>query len=252
LNNLNVSISERQFGRAHGGPINLSLTELRSARLGQATLTEANLMGAVLTEAELAEARLEKADLRGAKLAQANLSGARLEGADLCGADLRLARGLKQAQIDQAVGDHRTALPTDLTRPAAWLRGGGPALSQRASQSHRAKRNGNKSAWLELVNDLKRDDAGKAPASELLRAINHAYQALKEREGQAAGQQRGRSPRYVLVAILLVAAIAVGALIAAVETHLARRGDPGGAATRANVKDGAPRSPLNAQQAPSG
>jgi DnaJ-domain-containing protein 1 len=227
-------------------------------------------MGAVLTEAELAEARLEKADLRGANLAQANLSGARLEGADLCGADLRLARGLKQAQIDQAVGDHRTALPTDLTRPAAWLPGGEQGLSQPGSQGHRS--NGNESAdpyemlgvgpetsiqdirvaWLKLVNDLKRDDAGEAPASERLRAINHAYQALKEREGPAVEQQRGRSPRYVLVAILLVAAIAVGALIAAVETYLARRGDPGGAAARANVKDGAPRSPLTAQQAPSG
>jgi hypothetical protein len=38
--------------------------------------------------------------------------------------------------------------------------------------------------------------------------------------------------------MLLVAAIAVGALISAVETHLARQGGPGGAAGQGNVKAG--------------
>jgi hypothetical protein len=122
LNDLDVSITERQFGRVQGGPINLGRAEFRRARLDQATLIEANLIGAVLTEADLSDARLERADLRGARLAYTALGGAQLEGANLCGADLRLSRGLTQAQIDQAVGDCRTALPTHLTIPKAWLR----------------------------------------------------------------------------------------------------------------------------------
>src|SRR5512145_1139523 len=48
LNDFNVSITERQFGRAQGGPINLSRAQLCRARLHQATLIEANLMGAEL------------------------------------------------------------------------------------------------------------------------------------------------------------------------------------------------------------
>jgi DnaJ-domain-containing protein 1 len=271
LNDLSVSISERQFGRSQGGPINFSLTEFRRARLDQATLTEANLMGAVLTEADLGDARLEKADLRGANLSEANLSRARLEGANLCGANLRLARGLKQAQIDQAIGDRRTGLPADLTRPKAWLDGHGPGLSQPACQGHPAGSNGDEGAdpyevlgvtpetamqdirvaWLKLVNE-KRNDADEPSARERLKAINEAYQTLKKREHQATQQHRARSPRYVLGAILLVAAIAVSGLIAAVETHLARHGDPAGAipAAGTDVKDAAPRSPLNARQPP--
>ena len=135
LNGLDVSVGERQFGRVQGGPINLSRAEFRRAQLDQATLIEANLMGAVLTEADLSEARLEKADLRGAKLAHADLRGARLEGANLCGADLRLAKGLTQAQVDRTLGDRRTALPPGLTPPRAWLQEGQPGLEQPVTQT---------------------------------------------------------------------------------------------------------------------
>src|SRR5262249_16910428 len=51
LNDLKMTISDRQFGPVQGGPINLSRAELCRAQLDQATLVEANLMGALLTEA---------------------------------------------------------------------------------------------------------------------------------------------------------------------------------------------------------
>jgi hypothetical protein len=124
LDGLALSVTERQFGRVQGGPINLSRAQLCRARLDQATLIEGNLMGAVLTEADLSDARLEKADLRGARFDYANLAGARLDGADLCGAHLRLARGLTQAQVDRSLGDRRTELPAHLAVPGAWLDGG--------------------------------------------------------------------------------------------------------------------------------
>ena len=71
LKDLKVSISERQFGRMQGGPIDLSRAQLCRAELDQATLIEANLNGAVLTDADLSDARLENADLRGADLCNA-------------------------------------------------------------------------------------------------------------------------------------------------------------------------------------
>ena len=180
LNDLNVSVTERQFGRVQGGPINLSRAELRRARLDQATLIEANLMGAVLTEADLSDARLEKADLRGTKLAYANLQGARLDGAKLSGADLSLAIGLTQAQIDQGAGDRRTALPAHLNTPKGWLEDSQPAsgTAQIGEQ------------------DLER----------------HA------KEEQPRGASR-RGPKIVFAAALVVA-IAVSAMIATVEAYL--------------------------------
>jgi hypothetical protein len=53
LKGLKVSISERQFGRMQGGPIDLSRAQICRAELDQATLVEANLNGAVLTDADL-------------------------------------------------------------------------------------------------------------------------------------------------------------------------------------------------------
>ena len=238
LHDLNVSISERQFGHVHGGPINLSRAELCRARLDQATLIEANLMGAVLTEADLSDARLEQADLRGAKLAYANLDGARLTGANVCAADLRLARGLTQAQIDQGVGDHRTSLPASLRTPRAWLQQAPPEPGQGADRTRRAVVAGDgtsdphailgvsprasiqdvRIAWLRLVKTLEHDQSsGELPMRERLQSINRAYQELKERERQAS--QRNVGSRIVFAAAL-VAAIAVGALVAMIDVHL--------------------------------
>jgi hypothetical protein len=198
LNDLNVSVTDRQFGRVQGGPINLSRAELCRARLDQATLIEANLMGAVLTEADLSDARLEKADLRGAKLAYANLDGARLHGAKLSGADLSLATGLTQAQIDQGIGDRRTALPAHLNTPKAWLNHSRPASG--AAQIGET------------------DAASKDPHA--IKTINRAYQDLEghaKEEPTRGGVRRG--PKIVFAAALVVA-IAVSAMIATVEAYL--------------------------------
>jgi DnaJ-domain-containing protein 1 len=240
LNDLNVSVTERQFGHVQGGPINLSRAELRRARLDQATLIEANLMGAVLTEADLSDARLEKADLRGARLAYANLDGARLDGANVCAADLRLARGLTQAQIDQSVGDHRTSLPANLRTPEAWLQHGRPEPGQGADQtkgalvasdettdphailgvSPSASTQDVRVAWLRLAKAVEDDQSSDDLLKRgRLKSINQAYQELKERERRAS--QRGiLCSSRILFGAVLVAAIAVGALVAMIEIHL--------------------------------
>ena len=60
------------------------------------------------------------ADLRNADLSYADLTGADLRGARLGGADLATTLFLTQPQLESAVGDARTSLPSHLTRPAHW------------------------------------------------------------------------------------------------------------------------------------
>jgi uncharacterized protein YjbI with pentapeptide repeats len=116
------------FRRAH-----LEQAILRGAHLEKAALFEAHLEGADLRNAHLVEgtylggAHLEGADLGGADLEGADLRGAHLEGAwlgnaHLKGADLADAhlegtrlgatRGLLPEQLDSAITDGTTILPT--------------------------------------------------------------------------------------------------------------------------------------------
>jgi hypothetical protein len=245
LNDLNVSVAERQFGRVQGGPINLSRAQLCRARLDQATLIEANLMGAVLTEADLADARLERADLRGARFDYANLAGAQLNGANLRGAHLRLARGLTQAQIDRSLGDHRTALPAHLTAPGVWLEEGHPGrrnlpqTGQSDVHAHhtgdsaflrggpRSSIRGARAAWLKSIKD-------SALASKRPHTIDRAYREMKKLERRASGGHELAAPlptSNIVFAAVLVAAIAVGALIAMMESRTERPGTPPAAPT---------------------
>jgi uncharacterized protein YjbI with pentapeptide repeats len=72
----------------------------------------AQLHGTNLTEADLGEADLTRADFAMANLTKANFFGA----------NLREAMSLGQGQVDVAVGDSRTTLPEDLSRPDSWPR----------------------------------------------------------------------------------------------------------------------------------
>jgi plastocyanin len=81
------------------------------SRLEEAILSGALLRGADLTKAHLDDANFTDADLSGAWLRKADLTGAILGRAELRRANLRGARGLTQAQIDQAYMDVSTILP---------------------------------------------------------------------------------------------------------------------------------------------
>ena len=128
LTGIALTVAERQMGPISGGPINFSFARLRHASLRFATLTGANLEMADLSDADLSDARLDSANLSGADLSEAlldraNFAGAKLGGANLSGASLQEARNLTQGQIDEALGDALTLLPSHLRRPEGW---GGP------------------------------------------------------------------------------------------------------------------------------
>jgi hypothetical protein len=109
VNTLLLRVSELARAGARPGP------ERRGA-----DLIGAKLRGADLRRANLRGAYLIGADLRGADLRLADLIGADLRGADLRGARLSDALFLTQPQVNAALGDQHTTLPTALARPAHW------------------------------------------------------------------------------------------------------------------------------------
>ena len=101
----NVSLSDANLGRA-----NLSESILQDAKVDSAWLDGATLTNATFLRADLCRSRLVRADLTGAEFLDANLTGARIDEANL--SDVRFshggqqpAKGLTQAQLDQARAD---------------------------------------------------------------------------------------------------------------------------------------------------
>jgi len=86
--------------------IDLSGADLKDANLRDMELINADLSGAYLFGTDLRDTDLSSADLRIAKLGG--------------GADLRGARNLTQAQIEQARVDQTTKLPRDIKPPKSW------------------------------------------------------------------------------------------------------------------------------------
>jgi len=83
-------------------------------------LREANLYGVNLRGVNLSGADLQDVNLSGANLLGANFQEANLQDVNLSGANFSGARGLKQRQIEQAIGSNVTQLPKGLTRPDLW------------------------------------------------------------------------------------------------------------------------------------
>jgi len=106
---------------------NLSGSRLRQGDMTAATMDRTNFSGANLsvveafggrfTRASFANAHLSDASFVGAYLGYANFAGARMSGAVISGANLEGARGLTQAQLNEACGDSGTILPSGLRVP---------------------------------------------------------------------------------------------------------------------------------------
>ncbi|QTA93092.1 pentapeptide repeat-containing protein [Desulfonema magnum] len=97
-----ADLSEADLLNADLSFIDLIHTDLRDADLGEADLSYANLI----------EANLNGADLSGANLNGTNLRGANLNGADLSGTGLNDAKELTREQLEKAIVDHTTGIPS--------------------------------------------------------------------------------------------------------------------------------------------
>ena len=101
----NVNLSGTNLLRA-----NLSGAIFQDAKASGALLEGANLSGASFLGADLSRARLAKADMSGAQFLDADLTGADIAEANLSGVEFSVggpqtARGLTQAQLDDARAD---------------------------------------------------------------------------------------------------------------------------------------------------
>ena len=126
LDDVALSLSERQLGPINGGPVNLRAACMRRAFLRSAALSGAELEAADMSGTDLTYARLDGANLKAANLSSAILDGADFTGAiltdaNLSGASLRHVQNLTQAQIKHSICDAATVLPAHLVRPTSPL-----------------------------------------------------------------------------------------------------------------------------------
>jgi len=97
----------------------LSNTCVKGGDLTNARFDGAKLAYMCMSDANFTRVSFRDADLSGANLARSNLAGADLTGAllaitSLKGTDLSAAKGLTQAQLDDACADEATKVPVGL------------------------------------------------------------------------------------------------------------------------------------------
>ena len=93
---------------------------VKTGNLSGAKFDDAKLVLMCMSYANFSGASFHNADLAGANLAHAKLDGADFSGADLSitsfkGTDLSAAKGLTQAQLNQACSDKDTKAPKGMT-----------------------------------------------------------------------------------------------------------------------------------------
>lgn len=106
----------------------LTYSDLRGADFADFWLENMELSGTHFEFTDLSGAHLEGSDLdechfEHATLSGANLTGATLEDAILNDSDLSQVIGLSQKQVDSAIGNKGTVLPSGISKPAKWKAG---------------------------------------------------------------------------------------------------------------------------------
>ena len=124
----NCNLFQADLSYREGQKMNLSCARLRQSNFSLATYDDMNLSGANLSVSNLFGARFNRTNFSNADLQNASavgtffgsstLTGANLAGANLSGADMKLVRGLTQAQLNRACGDDSTQLPRDMSLPS--------------------------------------------------------------------------------------------------------------------------------------
>ncbi len=115
-----AKLAGTNFRYANLREADLRYADLTGAKLTEAKLEGANLRDAIMTEVQIREAKLAGANFTRANLQKADFTGSDLSGADFSGANLIGVIGLTQEQIDVAIVDKETKLPSGL-RPGPRL-----------------------------------------------------------------------------------------------------------------------------------
>jgi len=113
-----LEMRARNFGGARLRQADLGLAVMNRTNFAGADLRDVEAYGGVFTGASFARANLSHASFVGTYLQGADFRGAILQGANFSGAEMDGARGLTQAQLNQACGDPSTHLPRGLRIPA--------------------------------------------------------------------------------------------------------------------------------------
>ena len=121
------NLFQADLSYAEGKKMNLQATRLRQSNFALSTYDDVNLTGADLSVSNFFGARFNRTNFSNANFKRAiavgtyfgssNFAGATLTGANFSGADLAIAKGLTQAQLNQACGDPSTRLPKGKTIP---------------------------------------------------------------------------------------------------------------------------------------
>jgi uncharacterized protein YjbI with pentapeptide repeats len=114
LRQVNTTVKEKVSSEKKGNPKNKKALKSGYDFVG-ANLTNTNLIGANFAGALLIASNMSNSNLKGA-----NLIGADLRDADIRGANLEDVIFLTQAQVNTAIGDSNTKLPSSLARPPYW------------------------------------------------------------------------------------------------------------------------------------
>lgn len=109
-----TDFSHAVLARADASGSNFEEADFTGADLRNAKLVEARCPRATFEDAMLAHADGRRAVFRHADFTHADVTRMNFDGADIAGADLRNARGLTQAQLNTACGDHLTRAPPGL------------------------------------------------------------------------------------------------------------------------------------------
>lgn len=117
---------QRQFNKSSHEILNLSGACFNGVGLQHSSFLNTNLSHADFTGADISHTRLIGADLSNADLSGLNLVGvdftdAAMNNTNLIGADLSNCRSISHHQLEVALGDETTLLPTGMNMPQHWL-----------------------------------------------------------------------------------------------------------------------------------
>lgn len=147
---------------------------LRGARVDDAILRGVNLEGANLAFATLRGTDMRLANLRNAHLFGSDVTEALLRKADLRGANLSYVTGLTQQQVDSAITDANTLLPSTLYRETY-----GEAYGSETGISDSALDGALESGWSVIVGRIEGADWIRDPLRSRTRAFSYRARVLK-------------------------------------------------------------------------